>query len=469
MSPEVASRILIIEDEKLIRLSLRTRLEKEGYAIEEAESAARGREMLRRLRPDLILLDFRLPDGSGLDLLREVASEHPEVVVILMTAFSTVETAVEAMRLGAYMYLNKPFDMEELVLHVKKGLERTGLRREVERLRRDVQAGDGRPQVVAESAAMLGILATIERINAVGAATVLLRGENGTGKDVLAHHIHATSVRSSRPFQNITCTALPDNLLESELFGFERGAFTDAKVRKPGLLELADTGTVFLDEIGDMSPTLQAKLLRFLEERTLRRVGGTEDIHVDVRVVAATNRDLEEAVAQGRFRQDLYYRLAVIPIHVPPLRERKEDVLLLARHFIDRYNREFRRQVQGITPEAEARLLRHTWPGNVRELRNVIERAMILGRNRLLEAADLPDTVRSGPGASGVGEPQAARQGFVLPAEGIDLDQLERDLVRQALERTSFNQTHAARLLGMTRDQMRYRIEKFGLEGGKGA
>ncbi len=480
MSPEVRERILIIEDERLIRFALRSRLEREHYEVAEAETGAKGRELVQSFRPDLVLLDFRLPDASGLDILREIVVDSPEVVVILMTAFSTVENAVLAMRLGAFMYVNKPFDQEELMLHVKKGLERTALRREVDRLRQSTGSDDSAPMVIAESPEMRALLETIKRVNEVASSTILLRGENGTGKDVLARLIHATSRRAKAAFQNITCTALPDQLLESELFGYERGAFTDAKARKSGLLELAHGGTVFLDEIGDMSVNLQGKLLRFLEEKAIRRVGGTADIRVDVRILAATNRDLESAVRDGQFRQDLYYRLAVIPLVVPSLRSRPADILPLASLFIDRYNREFRRSIRGLTKGAEAALLRHAWPGNVRELRNVIERAMILTRGDRLDLGDLPSEVASPaslapvfpvsshpadiPVATTATLTEVGAGRFHLPPDGLVLADVERDLVQQALDRAEGNQTKAAKLLGISRDQLRYRLEKFHLE-----
>ncbi|MAG58157.1 MAG: DNA-binding response regulator [Planctomycetes bacterium] len=463
MPGAATERILIIEDEDLIRLSLRTRLEREGYQVDEAATGGDGLRLVEEEQPDLILLDYRLPDHDGLSILRELHGRHAAIVVILMTAYSTVTSVVEAMKLGAYTYLNKPFEMDELVVHVQKGLETTALRREVDALRRAQAGGDG-PTLIAESPAMLEVLDTVKKVNRVGSTTILLRGENGTGKDLLAGVIHATSTRANCTFQNITCTALPDALLESELFGHEKGAFTDAKSRKQGLFELADGGTIFLDEIGDMSLPLQAKLLRFLEERAFRRVGGTEDIQVDVRIVAATNRDLETAVKDGAFRQDLFYRLSVIPIVVPPLQEREEDVHALARLFIARFNAEFKRSVIGIEDGARRCLESHSWPGNVRELRNVIERAMILGSGDLIEVSDLPPEVRGiDVGAVNPGG-DAGVTGFRLPEGGLVFEEVEKDLVGQALDRTNNNQTRAARLLGMSRDQIRYRIEKFGLD-----
>lgn len=455
-------RILIIEDEDLIRMSLRSRLSKEGYEVDEAADGETGLRKIAEMPPDLVLLDYKLPGRDGMSVLREIAEVAPSIVVILMTAHGTVESVVEAMKLGAYTYLNKPFDMDEMVAHIEKGLETTALRREVDRLRRE--AGEGAAEgavIVAESPRMREILETVKKVNAVGAATLVLRGENGTGKDVLSRVIHATSVRADQPFLNITCTALPDALLESELFGHEKGAFTDARSRKKGLFELADGGTVFLDEIGDMSLPLQGKLLRFLEEKAFRRVGGTEDIKVDVRIVAATNRDLEQLVEEGIFRQDLFYRISVIPITVPPLRERLEDIVPLTNMFISRYCNEFKREVSGVTDDVRECLEAHTWPGNVRELRNVIERAMILGSSGSIGVDDMPPEIRAH--SSNVNKTEGALRGWLLPDGGIDFEELEKHLVIQALERSKNNQTRAARLLGMTRDQIRYRIEKFKL------
>ena len=461
MTTSPSEQILIVEDERLIRLSLRSRLEREGFRVTEAENVAEARSILRQSPPDLILLDNKLPDGNGLSLLHEITEQQPGTAVILMTAYATVESVVEAMRLGAYTYLDKPFEIEDMVAHVKKGLESTALRRELDHLRRAHSASVGGEFVVTESQSMRTIMDDIRKINQVPNSTVLLRGENGTGKDLLARYLHRTSVRWSKPLQHITCTALPDTLLESELFGHEKGAFTDAHRRKLGLLELADQGTVFLDEVGDLSPALQAKLLRFLEERTVRRVGGLTDIRVDVRIIAATNRDLEKAIANGSFRKDLFYRLSVVPVSIPPLRERPEDIRPLSMMFIDRFNNEFNKRFTGLSDEALVALREHPWPGNVRELRNALERALILGSGPLVLKEDLPQEL-SRHGAASNRRPTAPGS-MTLPKEGVVLEDVERDLVIQALERTGHNQSAAARLLGLSRDQIRYRIEKFAL------
>ncbi|MBI4574791.1 MAG: sigma-54-dependent Fis family transcriptional regulator [Planctomycetes bacterium] len=449
-------RILVVEDERLVRWSLEQRLREEGYEVALAEDARGVEPVLEQESVDLVLLDMRLPDADGLSVMRRVLERQPAAMVIIMTAYSTVETAVEAMRLGAYDYIHKPFDMDEMVLTVRKALETTRLRREVQRLRDDQRRRFGVEGMVGATPRMLQVFDLVERIAQSDATTVLVQGESGTGKDLVAKAIHFRSARSERPFMNITCTALTETLLESELFGHEKGAFTDAREQKKGLFELADGGTVFLDEIGDMPMALQSRLLRVLEDKSFKRVGGTRDLRVDVRIVAATNRELEKLVADGRFRKDLYYRLQVIPIYLPPLRERREDVIQLAEHFIDGFNREFRKRVRGLTDEARDSLLEHDWPGNIRELRNMVERAMILGRGEVLEVGDL---FLNGPRGGLVREGPA----FVLPREGLDLEQLEKDFLVQALTYTRGNQTRAASLLGMNRDQVRYRLEKFGM------
>jgi DNA-binding NtrC family response regulator len=366
-----------------------------------------------------------------------------------------VETAVDAMKHGAYHYANKPFNLDEIVLLVQKALETTELRREVKTLRARQAQPYTIDSIVGDSAAIVAVRALLQRIAGSPASTVLLTGESGTGKDLAAKVLHYGSVRASRPFMNITCSALPETLLESELFGHERGAFTGADRQKRGLLESADGGTVFLDEIGEMVPLLQAKLLRFLEEKTFKRVGGSADIKVDVRVVAATNRSLEEEVRKGKFREDLYYRLNVMPVTLPPLRQRRDDVPRLLLYYVDLFNTEFRKHIRRIAPKTLDALRAYAWPGNVRELRNAVERAMLLADGDELSDDHFPVT----------GVPLTRLSGQVeLPIEGVNLEELERSLVVQALERSGWNQTRAATLLGLNRDQIRYRIEKFKLE-----
>jgi two-component system response regulator AtoC len=450
-----AATILVVDDEPLIRWSLVNRLEQEGYRVLEAESAAQAHER-RREGVDLVLLDYRLPDADGLSVLKTIRETSPDTLVIMLTGDASVAVAVEAMKQGAFHYATKPFDVDEIALLVERALETTRLRREVRTLR----ATQARPfslnRIVGESGAIQRVRALLQRIATSPASTVLLTGESGTGKDLAAKVIHYTSARANQPFMNITCSALPEALLESELFGHERGAFTGADRQKRGLIETADGGTVFLDEIGEMVPALQAKLLRFLEERSFKRVGGAQDLRVDVRVIAATNRTLEDEVKKGRFREDLYYRLNVVPINLPALRQRAEDIPLLVNYYVDAYNQEFRKRVIRVAPDAMSRLRNYPWPGNIRELKNAIERAMLLADGDELTLEHFP----LGGGLA------AARltDGVTLPAAGIDLEQLERSLVIQALERSGWNQTRAAALLGLNRDQIRYRIEKFKLE-----
>ena len=444
--------ILVVDDEALIRWSLAERLKAEGYDVLEAET---GRAALDKLPEgvDLILLDYRLPDTDGVTVLRKAKEFDQDILVILLTAYASVETAVEAMKLGAYHFANKPFNLDEVSATVERALETTRLRREVRQFRTNAARPYSLQSVVGASPAITALRHLVARVAVSPASTVLLTGESGTGKDLVAKVIHYASDRSSKPFMNITCSALPEQLLESELFGHERGAFTDARMQKKGLLETADGGTVFLDEIGEMTPGLQAKLLRFLEEKSFKRVGGSSDIRVDVRIVAATNRDLEKEVEKHQFRADLFFRLNVLPISMPPLRAHAEDIPLLVEYFIDSFNTEFRKRVLGATPAAYTLLQSYGWPGNVRELRNVIERAMLLSDGDRLDARDF----------SAMAKAVSAGNEFELPATGVDLEQLERSLLIQALRRCHGNQTRAGGLLGLNRDQIRYRIEKFGL------
>ncbi|MBW8862248.1 MAG: sigma-54-dependent Fis family transcriptional regulator [Acidobacteria bacterium] len=446
--------ILVVDDEQLIRWSLTERLKQEHYRVVEAATASSAIERHGE-GVDLVLLDYRLPDGDGLTVLKQIKEADADTLVILLTAHSSVDMAVEAMKHGAYHYANKPFNLDEIALLVEKALETTRLRREVRALRASQAQPFSIDRIVGDSRAVKEAKALLQKVAASPASTVLLTGESGTGKDLAAKVLHYASDRAARPFMNITCSALPDTILESELFGHERGAFTDARQQKRGLLESADGGTVFLDEIGEMAPPLQAKLLRFLEEKTFKRVGGVADIHVDVRVIAATNRTLEDEVKKGRFREDLYYRLNVLPIVLPPLRTRPDDIPALVHYFVDTYNREFRKRVRGVSDEAMRRLQIYGWPGNVRELRNAVERAMLLVEGDELTADQFP-VATAGPGR--------LTEGVALPATGIDLEQLERSLVVQALDRSGWNQTRAAPMLGLNRDQLRYRIEKFKLE-----
>jgi two-component system response regulator AtoC len=446
--------ILVVDDEQLIRWSLTERLTSEGYRVVEAETAAAALAKHDE-GVDLVLLDYRLPDGDGLSVLKRIKERDSDTLVILLTAYASVDAAVDAMKLGAYHFANKPFNLDEVALLVEKALETTRLRREVRALRASQAQPFSFDRIVGESQAVVTVKALLKKVAESPASTVLLTGESGTGKDLAAKVLHYNSSRAAKPFMNITCSALPEALLESELFGHERGAFTGADRQKRGLLESADGGTVFLDEIGEMVPGLQAKMLRFLEEKSFKRVGGSTDLHVDVRVVAATNRTLAIEVREGRFREDLFYRLNVLPIELPPLRARPGDIPLLVNYYVDTFNTEFRKHLRGVEPDAMAALKAYGWPGNVRELRNVVERAMLLAEGPMLTVGDVP--------AAAAGSVRLTEQ-VALPAAGIDLEQLERSLVVQALERSGWNQTKAAGMLGLNRDQIRYRVEKFKLE-----
>jgi two-component system, NtrC family, response regulator AtoC len=449
-----AATVLVVDDESLIRYALTERLTAEGYRVLEAETVA-GALAKSEDGVDLVLLDYRLPDGDGLAVLKRIKERDPDTLVILLTAYSSVETAVEAIKQGAYHYVNKPFNLDEIALLVEKALETTRLRREVRSLRATQAQPYAFERIVGEAPALAAVKALLKKVATSPASTVLLTGESGTGKDLAAKVIHYNSSRASKPFMNITCSALPEALMESELFGHERGAFTGADRQKRGLFETADGGTVFLEEIGEMVPGLQAKLLRFLEEKTFKRVGGSVDIHVDVRVISATNRNLRDEVKEGRFREDLFYRLNVLPINLPPLRERRDDIPSLVTFYVDAYSTEFKKRVGTVSPDVMRHLQTYSWPGNIRELRNAVERAMLLADGDTLRVEDF--AVASGGGAR-------LDDNVELPAEGINLEDLERSLVVQALERTGWNQTKAASLLGLNRDQIRYRVEKFGLE-----
>jgi DNA-binding NtrC family response regulator len=455
------ARLLVVDDERLIRWSLEQQLRREGYTVQSVETGAEALQRVQADPPDLILLDVRLPDADGVELLGRLRAADPECLVIVMTAHGGVESAVRAMKLGAHDYVSKPFDMEELKLSIRKALETGALRRDVDRFQEEAAHGSALDDLVGVSRATTDLKAIIARIAQSDATTVLLQGESGTGKDLVARIIHFASQRARAPFLAVNCVALPEQLLESELLGHERGAFTDAKTLKRGLLEQADGGTVYLDEIGDMRPDLQGKLLRLIEEKAFRRIGGVRDIKADVRIIAATNRDLVKALEAGQFRKDLYYRLKVFPVWLAPLRERPEDILPLARHFAERFSREMRRGPMDLDTEVQARLVRYAWPGNVRELRNALERACILASGAVLTAEHLPPELA---------EPMRARReetraSVSLPPDGLRLEEVERGLVRQALESTGGNQVRAARLLGISRDALRNRMKKFGLLG----
>jgi len=450
-------KILVVDDEHLIRWSLEQNLKKQGYEVMTAGSGEDALRLLREESPDLMLLDIQLPGISGMEVLEKVKEMEEEIIVIMVTALGVLETAVKAMRIGAYDYINKPFNLDELAIVIRKALETSELKKEVAHLRSEQSRRYGIGNIIGKSKHMQNVLSMVEKIARSDASTVLIQGESGTGKELIAKAIHYESSRADKPFMAINCAAVPETLLESELMGHEKGAFTDAKMQKKGLFEMADGGTIFLDEIGDMDPGMQAKLLRVLEERSFRRVGGTRDVQVDVRIVSATNKDLLKAIDEKTFRNDLYYRIQVIPIFLPPLRERKDDIIPLVEHFIGHFNREFAKNVKSISKMAEKFLTEYTWPGNIRELRNVIERAIILENEDTLLLEHLPQEIVSKTGGVCGGS-----SGFRLPPEGIDIEDVERELIRQALEISEGNQSKAAKKLNLGIDAFRYRMKKFG-------
>lgn len=459
----MTATILTVDDDEMIRSYFSQLLEEEGYEVLSAATGAEGEALLRQKPVDVVLLDLRLPDVDGLTVLGRIKRQDVNVHVIILTAYSAVPTAVEAMKLGAYDYVDKTSDASKLKLIIKRALKELAMQREIERLRHR-SGGYPRGWIVGESDEMRRIARVVDKV-AQGKATVLLQGESGTGKEVVAHAIHRQSPRADKAFTVINCAAIPEDLLESELFGFEEGAFTGARRRKKGLLEVADEGTLFLDEIGEMAPKMQAKILRVLETRMLRRVGGTSDVTVDVRFIAASNRDLKEAVKQGTLREDLYYRLGVVVIDLPPLRERMEDLELFVAAFVDEFNRSMGRKVTGVSSGVLKLMREYPWPGNIRELRNVIERAMVLCEGDEIQPEHLPGDF-SGLAAAADG-PGASDPDVELPGDGLDLESavvgLERHYIVEALERTGGNQTEAAVLLSISRDQLRYRMEKYGL------
>ncbi len=484
-------KVLIVDDEKLIRWSVRRQMEEWGYTALEAESGTGGLAQIRAEVPDLILLDVRLPDLSGIEVLREIKQNNLSIPVIMITGDPQLDDIKTAIKLGALDFVKKPLDFDELQITIANAIDRSRLRSERDNLRDEVKKRSGYHEVIGKSPRVIELMNFVRKVAASEASTVLIQGESGTGKDLVAKAIHYESVRAEKPFVAINCSAIPETLMEAELFGHERGAFTDAKAQKKGLFEIADGGTLFLDEIGEMSIYLQAKLLRVLEDQTIRRIGGIKDIGVDVRVIAASNRDLEQGVRDGTFRQDLFYRLSIIPIFIPPLRHRKEDILPLVEFFIDRYNFRFRKNIKGITQEARDLLLLYDWPGNVRELKNAIERAMILEDADFIRPTYLPIQVTGQPQAYENPVPVAVPEGAMaepaalgsataaswralasgkmipvleLPKQGTSLEEVERELVGLALKQTAGNQTHAARLLDISRDALRYKMKKFGFD-----
>jgi DNA-binding NtrC family response regulator len=445
--------ILIVEDEAKMRRLLELNLGEDGLSTLSAGDAESGVKLLRENHVDLVLTDLKLPGMNGLDFLHAVKNQNAALPVIVMTAFGSVETAVEAMKAGASDYVLKPFSLAEMRMVIHKELDVHKLREENRSLREALGRRYELTNVAARSPKMQEVLATVERVAPTN-ATVLLGGESGVGKDLIARAIHEKSRRARGPFVKINSTAIPENLLESELFGYERGAFTGAVASKPGKFELADKGTLFLDEIGDVPPATQVKLLRVLQEREFERLGGTKTVKVDVRLIAATNRDLRQALEQGTFREDLYYRLNVVPIDIAPLRERKEDIAELVNLFIARFAGDSGKPVEGITPEAMQILKNYHWPGNVRELQNIIERACALAKGTVIEAGDIHLDMRPAKAVNGA-------SGF-LP-DGMTLEQWEDEMIQEALRRANGNKSQAARLLGLSRNALRYRLSKIGI------
>jgi DNA-binding NtrC family response regulator len=448
-------RILVVEDEEKLRRVIELQLTTSGFDVDKAATAEEGIKIVDRA--DLVLTDFRLPNMDGLQLLGLIRRQNAQVPVVIMTAYGSIETAVEAMKSGATDFLLKPFSLDHLMQVVGKALEMRALRDENRKLKEELGRRYEYDNIIGRSEAMQEIFATIERV-APTRATVLLAGESGVGKDLIARAIHFHSPRRDRPMVKINCSAIPENLMESELFGYEKGAFTGAAAAKPGKFEQADTGTVMLDEIGDVPPAIQVKLLRILQEREFERLGSNLTRHIDVRVIAATNQDLRAALEQGTFREDLYYRLNVVPMNIPPLRERKQDIAFLANHFLHKLAPDSGRPVESISDAAMEKLVGYHWPGNVRELENVIERALILCQGSQLEPDDIK--LEMAPRARASGD---ANQHHFLP-EGMTLDQYEQELIREALRRADGNKSQAARLLGLTRNALRYRLTQMGLE-----
>ncbi len=452
--------VLVVDDEKLLRWSLRQKLEAAGYNVLEAETAAAAAKSFQENGPDLVTLDIRLPDTNGLKVLLEIKKQSPETPVIMITAYGVVDDAVKALQIGAYDYLEKPINFDRLLHSIRNALETTRLRREVEKNKTEQRSTYSLDRIVGDSQVVRDVKRLVSKVADSEATTILIQGESGTGKDLVAKALHYQSRRSRHPFTVLNCAAIPEQLLETELFGHERGAFTDAKSMKQGLFELADGGTVFFDEISELPLNLQAKLLRVLEDQTFRRIGGVKDIKTEVRVICASNKDLDKMVTDGRFRTDLYYRLSIIPIVLPPLRERREDVDLLTDHFIGEYNVRFNKDITGVTTAARRVLNRYHWPGNVRELKNAIERAMILQDEGVIDVDLLPLRISEFSETAGT---LPISGGLAVPPQGINLYDVEKELVRQALIRTRGNQSEASRLLSISRDTLRYKIKKYGL------
>jgi two-component system response regulator PilR (NtrC family) len=460
VSPRTA-RILVVDDERSMRELLAIVLKREGHDVLLAENGRRAIDLLDKEPVELLISDVKMPDVSGVQVLAAAQRVNPDIIGIMITAYASTDTAVEALRLGAYDYLSKPFNVDELKLKVRKALERRHLQQENVLLKRALKDTHQFSNIIGRSPLMQAVFQLIQTIAPTN-STVLVTGESGTGKELVARAIHFNSTRKDRPFVALNCGALPETLLDSELFGHVRGAFTGADANKKGLVEVAEKGTIFLDEIGEMSPLVQVKLLRVLQERKFRRLGGTEEIEADIRIIAATNRDLAKLVAEGKFREDLFYRINVIPVRLPPLRERLEDIPLLAEHFLAKYGAQMRRSLSGIAPDAMRKLQEYAWPGNIRELENAIERAVALEGGPLVGAGSLPEQVLSGSSGEVNGNGAEA-----LPATGFDLErhvaEIEREYIAEALRRAGGVKSRAAELLGMSFRSFRYYMKKYNL------
>jgi two-component system response regulator AtoC len=463
------AHILIVDDQESIRHFIEKAMVDEGYQVTTTGEGKKALGLAAECLPDLVLLDLRLPDLHGLEVLKKLKEEDPDRQVIIMTAFGDVESAVRAMKLGAHDYINKPINLEQLFLTVDKAVESRKLWRELKHLRSRVNDRFAKDLVQSECQSMKEVYQTIEQVAASDTTSVLIQGESGTGKEHLANMIHEMSTRRDKPFLEINCAAIPKELLESELFGHEKGAFTDARAQKQGLLEMANGGTLFLDEVGEMSLQIQVKLLRVLERMTFKRVGGTKDIEVSVRIISATNQDLQRMCDEGRFREDLYYRLKVVPVRVPPLRERRDDILPLAKHFLYAFGKQFGKEFEGLSPEAERTLLDYPWPGNIRELKNLMERTVLLENGSRVEVEMLK--LGSGRTTRETDSPVAQLELLLeqpgLPSDGVPFEELlgeiERALIIKASEATNWNQSRTAELLQLKRDKLRYRMKLYGI------
>jgi len=476
-------RVLVVDDEELICWSLAKTLEKAGYLVETAGCGQDARAKVEKFNPHLVLLDVMLPDANGMELLQEFKASDEDRIVIMITANAHMDSAVQALKLGAEDYIGKPFNLDAVMHTIEKSLEKRRLKNEVDGFRRSLRKKIGYDQLVGNCPKMIEIFKMIKVCAETDCKTVLILGESGTGKELVARALHQHSARADKPFIEVNCAAIPDNLLENELFGHEKGAYTDASNREKGVFECAEGGTVFLDEIGDMPLGMQAKILKAIETKRYRRLGGKEDLDANIRIVAATNQNLPAMVKDNKFRGDLYYRLNVMAIKLPPLRERKENIPSIVEYFIQRLNEEYGRDVSGVSEEAMAYLQRYDWPGNVRELRNAIERAMMLEQGKVLSGTFLPSEVKLGTGSTSYPTPTPVAPGLpeqvsaemaqtaspagmrvVLPPEGISIEEVEKEYIQQALLRYGGNQTKAAKCLGISLDTLRYRRKKFGLE-----